>query len=146
MREGYIVMLLFAIILSSSNLSAQNAKPRTTKPPPKIKSAVFSGIWKGGEKCSEVSAPVAILTIVTNGPSAVTVSGIYSISGKIKGSIKGNQVVIELQEVHDPNFQNMAISGTLTLSVDRKSLIASFTVQNNNTRDECTATYLKTNL
>ena len=67
----------------------------------------------------------------------------YSLTGKIKGSIKGNQVVIEMQVVQDPNFQNLAISGTLTLSDDRKSLIASFAVQNNNTRDECTATYLK---
>jgi len=140
MKKSFLIWLVCTLFIHPVIAQSSTSNPAKTI---KLNSGVFSGIWKGAEKCNGVSMPMAGITVVTNGPKAVLVSGLYSTEGRLKGVIKGDQVIIDPQKVIDPNFKNMIIGGTLTLGTDKKTLIASFKVLNNAMPDECTATYKK---
>jgi len=105
------------------------------------KSAAFAGTWKGNEQCQSVSAPVAIVVITANGPDQVFITGIYSLQGKVKGTIKGNTIIIPRQAVDDPNFKNIAIEGSLTMGNGDKNLTGVLSVLNNDQKDGCTVNY-----
>jgi hypothetical protein len=136
-----IAIFLFSLMLL--NGYSQNAPTNSLKKGKKITSATFSGHWKGPEKCQDVSSPLSTVTIITSGPSSVLITGIYSTQGRIKGIVKDDVLTIPLQQVNDPNFTNLALEATITLSDDRQSLIVRFSVQNNNMKDACTAVYKK---
>jgi hypothetical protein len=139
--KKYIPFILLSVLFLS--VHSQSGPANTSKKPKKITSASFSGHWRGAEKCASVSTPVDNITIVTSGAFMVLVSGIYSTQGRVKGTIKDGILTIPLQQVNDPNFVNLALEATITLSDDRQSLIVRFSVQNNNLRDECNAVYKK---
>lgn len=103
----------------------------------------FAGAWKGTEKCNSASAPVAILVITDSGPSEVTLSGIYSIQGKVKGNVKGDTISILLQEVKDPNFTNLMIEGKLIVSGKPQIIRGNIAVLNNQAKDACEVQYNK---
>ena len=86
---------------------------------------------------------MAILTITSSGPEELTLSGIYSIQGKVKAIVKGNLITIPIQEVKDPNFANLMIKGELVFSSDATSVNGKITVANNQTKDECEVQYRK---
>lgn len=140
MKKYQVLFLLLSILCSGFSQKSQTSTPKKNT---KITSATFSGHWKGEEKCESAGAPVAILTIITSGPYTVLVSGLYSTQGRVKGTVKDGILTIRLQQVDDPNFVNLALEATLTLSDDRKSLTARFNVQNNQIKDACTAVYKK---
>lgn len=103
--------------------------------------SAFEGEWKGTEKCKNVGAPVATVTVTADKDQTVVITGLYSTVGKIKGTIKGDVITIPQQTIPDVVFTNFKIEGTLTLSRNHQSLNAVFTVKNNDARDQCSAVY-----
>jgi hypothetical protein len=134
--------LLFSIMLFASAIIAGNGILKNTNPSLATgKSEDFAGSWKGNEQCQVVSAPVALLTITTDGPTQVFITGMYSFQGKVRGVVKGNTLTIPRQTVEDPKFKNVAIEGSLTIGSNHKTLTGVFAVINNDTRDACTVNY-----
>ncbi len=142
MKKYSLLVLVCCLVVLTSRLNAGNGTVKT-KPTALAtgKSEDFAGTWKGNEQCQAVSAPVAVLTITTDGPDQVFISGAYSLQGKIRGVIKGNTVTIPRQVVEDPNFKNVQIEGSLTIDSNHKTLTGVFAVLNNDTRDGCTVNY-----
>ncbi|HWB62505.1 MAG TPA: hypothetical protein VG603_03270 [Chitinophagales bacterium] len=105
--------------------------------------AEFAGDWSGEEKCQNISAPVARITITAKSDEMVYVSGLYSTVGNVVGTVKGNTITIPRQIIPDPLFVNFRIEGTLTLARNKKTINAIIIVSNNDARDYCSGTYSK---
>ncbi|HLP52276.1 MAG TPA: hypothetical protein VK154_15410 [Chitinophagales bacterium] len=131
------MFLLAAIITTTAsfqqNDSKKKAKPNYTK---------FIGKWKGSERCSDVSAPVALLFVDANGPE-LKLSGLYSIQGGVRAMVVGDTIIIPKQEVDDPNFMNMQIEGKLGFGINPFSLGGYIRVINNQKNDACEVKYYK---
>ncbi len=139
MKKNLIpVFVLFTAALFSSTYGSCQASEKQ-----KIKSgnSGFAGTWRGTEKCNSASAPVAILVIADSGPSEVTLSGIYSLQGKINATVKGDSITIPLQEVKDPNFTNLMIEGKLTVSGKKPTVRGNIVILNNQAKDACEVQY-----
>jgi len=142
MKIFSLSLLIGFLISLSPGLNAGNGNAKMTSAALATgKSEEFAGTWKGNEQCQSVSAPVAILEITTDGPGQVYISGVYSMTGKIRGIIKGNTITIPRQAVEDPKFKNVQIEGSLTMGDTHKTLTGVFAVLNNDTRDACTVNY-----
>jgi hypothetical protein len=129
------------VIFFSMQISGQATTASEASKGAKISMDDFTGSWHGEEKCQNISAPVAEVTITTNGDSEVKITGLYSSVGPVLGSIKNNVITIPKQKVPDPIFNNLKIEGSLTLSKNRKSLAGIFIIYNNDARDDCGANY-----
>jgi hypothetical protein len=141
MKRQFIFLTLWLTALVVPFSKAGNGIMKTGASLVTGRSEDFAGNWKGNEQCQAVSAPVALLTINTDGPDQVYISGMYSLEGKVRGVIKGNTLTIPRQAVEDPKFKNIAIEGSLTIGSSRKTLTGVVAVLNNDTRDACTVNY-----
>jgi hypothetical protein len=116
--------------------------PAKTKPATSSSASKFAGRWKGSETCADASAPVALLIVTAKGSNLV-LSGIYSIQGQIKAIAKGDTIVIDKQEVTDPNFMNLIIEGKLAYTTNPTSISGKVSILNNQKKDECLVKYYK---
>ena len=139
MKKILISVLAIAILFSSAYGSYQTSGKQKAK----SGNSGFAGTWRGTEKCNSASAPVAILVIADSGPSEVTLSGIYSVQGKINATVKGDSITIPLQEVKDPNFTNLMIEGKLIVSGKPQTVRGNIAVLNNQAKDACEVQYTK---
>ena len=140
MRNTFVLFAVVAVagVFLSNAGSSKGDKPLHTG---EISASEFTGIWRGSEKCSGVDAPVSVIEIKEEGPGVFSITGLYSVKGKIAAEVKNNMLHILRQEVNDPNFKNLKIEGTLTLSVREKSLTGFIVVLNNDVRDDCIVRY-----
>jgi hypothetical protein len=139
MKLYFSSLIICLIGLSTFQIAAgQNAaKARAKTSVPK-----FTGKWKGSEKCTLASAPVALLLVTANG-SDVLLTGLYSVQGQIKAIIIGDTLIISRQEVRDPNFMNLFVEGKLVLGTNPFSLTGDIVVMNNQQKDVCSVKYYK---
>ncbi len=113
----------------------------TNKQNSKITPATFLGDWRGEEKCQNIGAPVAAINISKKSETEVLITGIYSTTGEVMATIKGNTLSIPRQEIHDPIFLEMRIEGNLILSKDHQTLSGILLISNHDARDNCGAEY-----
>ena len=139
MKQLVLMVLSLAVFSLLNDVYGQQT---TTKQKSKSSNSKFTGKWKGAEKCNDVGAPVALLFVTASGAD-VLLTGIYSIQGQIKATIKGDTIVIPQQEVIDPNFMNLVIEGKLAFGTKPFSLAGKITVLNNQKKDECLVKYYK---
>ncbi len=132
---GFIFMVM---VFHSGYSPAQVGKQKSAN-----SSLKFIGTWKGDEKCKGVSIPVVMITVSGGSGNTVYLSGIYSITGRIEGTVKGDTVYIPLQEVKDPNFTNIHIEGKLAYISNPAALAGTIKIQNNQQPDECMVKYRK---
>lgn len=132
--------VFLSLLLACHTVCAQ--KQTTAKSKTNAAHTKFIGKWKGDEKCSDVSAPVALLYIRENG-AEVLVSGIYSSVGEVRATVKGDTIFIPRQEVIDPNFTNLLVEGKLVFGIKPFNLSGKIEVQNNQKKDECEVKYYK---
>lgn len=139
MKRLFIPLMfsLAAVILVTASFQQNDGKKKA-----KVNYSKFIGKWKGSEKCSDVSAPVALLFVEANGPE-LKLSGLYSIQGGVRAMVVGDTIVIPKQEVDDPNFMNMQVEGKLGFGINPFSLGGYIKVINNQKNDACEVKYYK---
>jgi hypothetical protein len=138
-----LIILTTSFLTAGAQLTDRTQNPATKRKNSKITPATFAGAWKGEEKCSNISAPVAKITITVKSATEVIITGMYSTTGEVIGIVKNNTVNIPRQQIPDPIFMQMRIEGNLTLSKDRHTLSGILLISNHDARDNCGVVYTR---